>query len=80
MLSKLTESDIKPTSLPTVVSPNTTEMLCIGTNSTEKVRLDKELYDYVPDDNLTQRQKGNVSKEINVDITQAADTLPHIQV
>ena len=61
MLSKLTGSNIKPTSLPTGLSPNTTEMLCIGTNSTEKVRLDKEQYDYVPNDNLTQRHKGNVN-------------------
>ena len=80
MLSKLTRSDIKPTSLPTVVSPNTTVILCIGTNSSEKVRLSKGLYDYVPDDNLTQRHKGNVSNDINVDITQAADTLPYNQV
>ena len=86
MLGKLTGSVAEPPAgPPTVVNPVITEAsceegkgtLCIGKNSSKKVRLGGELSDYVPDDNLAQRHTGNVRDEINVDIAQTADSYPH---
>ena len=71
---------MKPvTDLPTMVNPVTTETMYWHNSSEKKVRLGGGMDDYFPDDNLTQRHKGNGSNEIIVDITQAADTPPHSQ-